>query len=124
MRKIALVLSLVSLASCSSFGWSGRGGNLTDEQRARGLKDPRELADAYDSAHYWQGARRRADGRNNAFGRSLQNIGSFIDRHFWNYDENDPAVNYASDTTMLQHFGRFGASTVIGLPVVEDITRR
>ena len=124
MRKLALVLALIPLASCSTFGWDGQGAGLTKEQRERGLKDVSALASAYETQTFFRGVRRRSDGRNNAFGRDLMNITNFLDRHFWNYDVNDPYVNFPSRTTKLEHIGRFGLNTVSALPLVDEITTR
>ena len=85
MRTFALVLALVPLASCSTFGWEGQGAGVTKEQAARGIKDPAALASTYETQSFFRSVRRRSDGRNNAFGRDLMSITNFIDRHFWNY---------------------------------------
>jgi hypothetical protein len=125
MRKLALVLTILPvLAACKNFGWEGAGGTMSDEQKARGIKDVQALSSAHDTENFWRGARRRSDGLNNAFGRDLMAIQSFWDRYFMNYDASDPYVNYPSDTTRLEHLGRFGMSTVTALPVIDDITRR
>jgi hypothetical protein len=124
MRKLALVLTLLPLAACSTFGWEGQGANLTKEQKERGIKDIAALGSAYESQSFFRDVRRRSDGRNNAFGRDLMSITDFFDRHFWNYDVNDPYVNYPSDTTKFEHFGRFGLMTVSSLPPVDELTNR
>ena len=119
MRKLALVLALLPMAACSSWG-SG----LTPEQEARGIKSVSALSSDYESDAFWTRLRRSADGRSNAFGRDVRNIGDFFDRHFWNYDVNDPYVNFPSNTTKLEHIGRFGLNTVSSLPLVDEITTR
>jgi hypothetical protein len=125
MRKLALVLCLLPLAACSTFGWEGQGsGSVTAEQRNRGIKDVAALSGEYNSQQFFRGVRRRSDGRNNAFGRDLMGMTDFIDRHIWNYNANDPYVNFPSDTTKLEHVGRFGLNTVSGLPLVDEITNR
>lgn len=125
MRKFALVLTILPvLAACQNFGWEGAGGKISPEQKARGIKDVQALSSAHETESFFRGVRRRSDGLNNAFGRDLMSIQSFWDRYFWNYDANDPYVNYPSDTTRLEHVGRFGLSTVTSLPVIDDVTRR
>ena len=124
MRKLALVLTLLPLAACSSFGWEGQGAGLTAEQRKRGLKDVASLSSQYNSQQFFREVRRRSDGRNNAFGRDLMAISDFMDRHLWNYDVNDMYVNYPSDTTKLEHLGRFGMTAVSSLPLVDEVTNR
>ncbi len=123
MRKLALVLTLMPLAACSTFGWEGQSrNNLT--QSGIELASPAALSSAYNSEQFFREVRRRSDGRNNAFGRDLMAISNFIDRHFWNYDVNDMYVNYPSDTTKLEHVGRFGMTVVSGLPLVDEVTNR
>jgi hypothetical protein len=124
MRKLALVLTLLPLAACSSFGWEGQGAGLTPEQKKRGLKDVTALSNEYNSQQFFREVRRRSDGRNNAFGRDLMRISDFIDRHIWNYDVNDMYVNYPSDTTKLEHTARFGLVAVSSLPLVDEVTNR
>jgi hypothetical protein len=124
MRTLALVLAILPLAACQSFGWQGHGTNLTPEQKALGMKDVEALSAQHEADLYWRGVRRRQDGRSNALGRDLAKISTFMDRHFWNYDENDPYINYPTNTTALEHFGRFGLSTVTPLPVIDEVTRR
>ena len=51
-------------------------------------------------------------------------IHQFFDRHLWNYDANDPYINFPSDTTKLEHVGRFGLMTASSLPLVDEITNR
>lgn len=124
MRTIALALLLLPLAACSSFGWDGQGGNLSEEQKKRGIRDVASLSNEYETESFFRGVRRRSDGRNNAFGRDLAKISDFIDRTLWNYDANDPYVNYPSNTTKFEHVGRFGLTTVSGLPIVDELTNR
>ena len=124
MRKLALVLAVLPFAACSSFTWQGRGADLSEEQKARGLKDVTALANEHESQRFFRDVRRRSDGRNNAFGRDLMKISDFFDRHLWNYDVNDPFVNYPSDTTKLEHLGRFTLVTATSLPGVDELTNR
>ncbi len=124
MRKFALVLALLPMAACSTFGWDGQGSGITQEQQQRDIKDVAALANEYDTESFFRGVRRRSDGRNNAFGRDLTSISTFLDRHLWNYDENDPYINFPSRTTKLEHVGRFGLNTVSSLPLVDEITTR
>lgn len=124
MRKLALVLTLLPFAACSSFAWEGQGAGLTEAQKKRGLKDVTALSNEYNSQQFFREVRRRSDGRNNAFGRDLMRISDFIDRHVWNYDVNDMYVNYPSDTTKLEHTARFGLVAVSSLPLVDEITNR
>lgn len=123
MRKLALAVMLMPLCACSSFGWEGRGGGVTEDQKARGLQDVASLAGDYETEAFYRGVRRRMDGRNNALGRDLTSIQDFIDRHVWNYNKNDPYVNYPSDTTSLGQFARFGISTVATLPLVDEVVK-
>jgi hypothetical protein len=124
MRKFAFVLALLPMAACSTFGWDGQGAGLTKEQRQRGIKDVAALANSYETQAFFRSVRRRSDGRNNAFGRDLMSISNFFDRHLWNYNENDPYVNFPSNTTKLEHIGRFGLNTVSGMPFVDELTTR
>ncbi len=124
MRKFALALALLPMAACSTFGWEGQGTSLTQEQRQRGIKDVTALSSQYDTQSFFRSVRRRSDGRNNAFGRDLMSITDFMDRHLWNYDANDPYINTPSDTTKLEHMGRFGLRTFSALPLVDEITTR
>lgn len=126
MRKNALAFALLPmLGACQSFGWSGAGAGVTPEQAERGIMDPTALADANDTETFFASLRRRRDGRTNAFGRDLLKITDFIDRHFFNYSADDPYVNYPSSTTMVDHIGRFGVTSVTGrVPVIDDVTRR
>ena len=124
MRKLALVLTLLPLAACSSFGWDGQGGGLTKEQKSRGIRDVASLTNDYESQTFFRNLRRRSDGRNNAFGRDLMSITDFMDRHFWNYDVNDPYVNYPSDTTKFEHVARWGLTAVSSVPGVDELTNR
>ena len=120
MRKLAIVLTLLPLAACSVFG----GDNVTDEQERRGIKSVASLSSQYESDTFYAGLRQRSDGRNNAWGRDLGMIQDFFDRHFWNYDKNDPYINYPSNTTKLEHLGRFGLTTLTSIPGVDEITTR
>jgi hypothetical protein len=124
MRKFAIVLALLPFAACSTFGWEGQGSSLTPEQQQRGIKDVAALSSDYETQSFFRSVRRRSDGRNNAFGRDLMSVSTFIDRHIWNYDANDPYINFPSNTTKLEHVGRFGLNTVTGLPLVDEITTR
>ncbi|MFK7743206.1 MAG: hypothetical protein AB8H80_23020 [Planctomycetota bacterium] len=124
MRKLALVLALLPATACSTFGWESQGSELTQEQKESGIRSVAALANEYETRTFFRGVRRRSDGRNNAFGRDLMGITRFLDRHIWNYDENDPYVNFPSRTTKLEHIGRFGLNTVSSLPLVDEITTR
>jgi hypothetical protein len=125
MSKLALVLLLVPFAAgCSSFRWEGHGAGVTTEQSKRGIKDVAALSSEYNSQHFFREVRRRSDGRNNAFGRDLNAISEFLDRHLWNYNPNDPYINYPSDTTKLEHTGRFAYMTISSLPLVDEFTNR
>ncbi|MCB9877177.1 MAG: hypothetical protein H6835_06190 [Planctomycetes bacterium] len=125
MRKLALVLALLPFAACSNLvNWEGQGAGLTREQKQRGIKDVAALANKYETETFFRNVRRRSDGRNNAFGRDLMAISDFIDRHFWNYNPNDPYVNYPSNTTKLEHIGRFGLMTASSMPLVDEVVNR
>lgn len=103
------------MAACSTFG-SG----LTAEQEQRGIKSVSALSSDYESGSFWARVRQRNDGRANAFGRDLQSVQNFFDRHFWNYDVNDPYINYPTDTGRMTHVGRFGTTFVASVPVIGD----
>lgn len=124
MRKLALVLTLLPLAACSTFGWEGQGAGISKDQKNRGIKDVAALSNEFNSQQFYREVRRRSDGRNNAFGRDLMSITDFLDRHLWNYNANDPYINYPSDTTKLDHLGRFGLMTLTSVPGVDEITNR
>lgn len=124
MRKLALVLTLLPLAACSTFGWEGQGAGISKDQKNRGIKDVAALSNEFNSQQFYREVRRRSDGRNNAFGRDLMAITDFLDRHLWNYNANDPYINYPSDTTKLDHLGRFGLMTLTSVPGVDEITNR
>jgi len=106
------------MAACTTFGF---GTTLTPEQRQLGIKSVDSLSSDYESGSFWTGVRQRNDGRANAFGRDMQSIQNFFDRHFWNYDINDPYINYPTDTGRMDHLGRFTVTTVASVPVVGDV---
>ena len=124
MRTLALSLLLLPLAACSSFTWQGHGTDLTQEQKELGVKDIAQLSSAYEAESFYRALRRRNDGRSNAFGLNLMKMQDFIDRHFWNYDVNDPYINYPSKTTKLEHLGRFTLYVTTSVPGVDEITNR
>lgn len=124
MRKLALVLALLPAAGCSSFGWEHKNTDASEAQTEGGVKAVESLVNDYNSEQFFRDVRRRSDGRNNAFGRDLMAISDFLDRHLWNYNKNDPSVDYASNTTKLEHVGRFGLVTITSLPLVDEITNR
>ncbi|MBM4060008.1 MAG: hypothetical protein FJ265_02780 [Planctomycetes bacterium] len=117
MRKLALVVLLLPLGACWSSG-------VTAEQEKRGIRSVSSLSSEYERDAFFTRLRQRSDGRNNAWGRDFARIQDFFDRHFWNYDANDPYVNYPSDTTKLEHLGRFGLTTLTSVPGVDEITTR
>lgn len=121
MQKIALALTLLPLAACSSFSWHGQ--DARPDNRVT-MADVTAMASQYDTETFFRDVRRRSDGRNNAFGRDLMQIQDFFDKYFWNYDKNDPTVNYPSDTTKLEHLGRFGLTTLTSVPGVDEIVTR
>jgi hypothetical protein len=124
MRKLALVLTLMPLAACSTFGWDGQGAGISAEQNQRGIRSVSALSSEYQQQRFFREVRRRSDGRNNAFGRDLMSIQDFLDRNLWNYNINDPNVDYPSDTTKLEHIGRFGLMTVSSVPLVDEVINR
>jgi len=124
MRQFAFVLPFALLASCSSFAWEGRGKGVSEQQLRDGLQDVNKLADDYQAQAAWRSVRMRKDGRSNAFGRDLERIQDFVDRHFFNYSKDDPYVNFPTNNTMLDHVGWFGVTAVAGrLPIIDDSTR-
>ena len=125
MRKFALVLALLPMASCSTFfGGPGARETVTAEQRARGIKPVSVLTSAYNQDRYLGAVGRRSAGISNAFGRDLASITSFMDRHIWNYNQNDPYINAPSQATRLQHVGAFGVDFVTAMPLVDEVTSR
>ena len=126
MRKLAIVLTLLPLlGACKNFGWGGsNSSNLTEEQKRHGLKDVATLSSEHEQQVYFQSVRQRIDGRSNALGRDLGDIINFWDKYFWNYDRNDPYVNYPTNTTQLEQVGRFGLNVVTGVPGMDEITKR
>ena len=124
MPKFALVLLTLPIAACSTFRWEGHGAGVSEDQSQRGIKDVAALSREYNSQSFFLEVRRRSDGRNNAFGRDLMSITDFFDRHLWNYNANDPYINYPSDTTKLEHIGRFGLTTLSTVPGVDELTKR
>ena len=124
MRKFALVLALLPLGACSTFSWGGSGTGLTAEQQQRGIKNVTTLANSLETQSFFRSVRRRSDGRNNAFGRDLMSITRFMDRHLWNYDENDPYINIPSNTTKLGHVTRVGVKAFSSFPLVDEFTTR
>lgn len=114
MRKLALLVPLLlATTACQGFTWHGQGSGVTEQQAALGIKSVSELASDYESRTYYRGLRRRMDGRANAFGRDLSSIQSSFGRHFLNYSEDDPYVNYPSNSSSLGHMGRF-TTTFVG----------
>lgn len=111
MRTLALLLSICCFPACS-ITWEGQGSGITKDQAERDIKDISALNSKYEAQEYFTDLRRRQSGRSNAFGRDLRSIGVFIDRHFFNYAENDPYVNYETDTNYVDHLLRFTLSTV------------
>jgi hypothetical protein len=121
MRQHVLALSFLSLAACSSLSWKGR--ETTSNTNPEGV-DPRALANGYESRAFYSDVRRRMDGRSNAFGRDMLKIVDFIDRHFWNYDADDPYVNYSTDTTWFQQLGRFTLYEVSSVPGMDSLLKK
>jgi hypothetical protein len=92
LRSLAWFLAaLPSVAiSCSSFTWKGREGVADPQAAARGIKTIDQLEEEYDSQRYWDFWRRNWDQRVGAIRRDLHEIHRGFDRHFFNYDWNDP----------------------------------
>lgn len=106
MRTLALIVSLLACTACQSFTWQGRGAGVTPEQYARGLQSVDSLAASYETQRFYRDSRRRMDGRANAFSRGLTNIRNTVDRHIFNYNQDDPTLNFPS--------GREGFLTATG----------
>jgi hypothetical protein len=116
MRKLALIVPvLLATAACSNFTWQDQHVNIPDDQLAYGVRDVDTLVREYESAQFYGGVRRRADGVANAFGRDLASIQTTFGRHFLNYSPTDPYVNYKSDTGYLGHLGNFTTTFVTTL---------
>jgi hypothetical protein len=122
MRTFALVIALLPLGACSWFGLDGK--SSYRESGDREIKSVSSLERTHKRNQFFGDLRRRNDGRNNAFGRDLMAIQDFIDRHVWNYNQNDPYVNYSNDTTKLGHVGRFGLMQASTVPGVDEIVTR
>ena len=110
MRFLALLLLICCLPACRTT-WSGQGAGLTDDQRARSIKDVSALSSAYETQANFADLRRRQDGRANAFGRDLRSMGVFVDRYFFNYSPDDPYVNYPTNTGYFDHLMQFTLRT-------------
>ncbi|MBM3974602.1 MAG: hypothetical protein FJ301_10935 [Planctomycetes bacterium] len=134
MRQFALVLTLLPLAACSSMYLDGKDRLYLDSRHAQlgEGENPNQgkvvpvamLTRNYQKNQFWGELRRRSDGRNNAFARDLMSIQDVIDRTIWNYNQNDPYVNYSNDQTKLGHFGRFGLMQASTFPGVDEIVTR
>jgi hypothetical protein len=122
MRQFALVLSLLPLAACSVFGLDGKDTHRSGGERE--IQSVSSLESRHQKNQFFGELRRRNDGRNNAFARDLNGIQDFIDRHIWNYNQNDPYVNYSSNQTKLGHVGRFGLMQASSVPGVDEIVTR
>ncbi len=117
MRILALTISLALLAGCKSFTWEGQNPGISEAQAARGMKDPKTLAAEHSRQLFWAEVRRNMDGRTNALDRDFKNIGTTIDRHFFNYSPDDPYVNFPTDenywSTTLNRAGSFFGTNVM-----------
>ena len=90
-RVLVLIPALaVALTSCGSFTWKGRGSGVDKESAELGIKDPVQLKADYDAERYWSFWRNNWDGRMMAIRRDFHMLHQSIDRHFFNYDWNDP----------------------------------
>lgn len=134
MRQFALVLTLLPLAACSSLYLDGKDRLYVDSRHAQlgEGENPNQskvmpvsvLTRNHQKNQFWGELRRRNDGRNNAFARDLMGIQDFIDRTVWNYNSNDPYVNYSNDQTKLGHLGRFGMMQASSIPGADEIVTR
>lgn len=87
--KLALVGVLALGASCSSFTWSGKKGNVDAEAAAKGVESVATLERKYDTERYWAFWRQDLDNHLAAIGRGLNNIHRSIDRHVFLMDFDD-----------------------------------
>jgi hypothetical protein len=87
--RVALLLVPCLAASCSSFTWKGRGGDVDNDSAALGVKSVSQLKTEYETQRYWAFWRDNWDGRVNGIRRDFQNIRRTLDRHLFNYDWND-----------------------------------
>ena len=111
MRKTLLALPLIlGMASCANFTWQGQGSDQS--AGGRRVKDIAELNRQYETTRLWSSVRARRDGRVNAFGRDLASLMDTLDRHLFNYSPSDPAVNFPTDLTLVDHIGRIGVTAV------------
>ena len=114
IHKLVLVAPLLLLSGCN-LTWPGQG-RATSSDTIRNVSDVAALQSSYDDKKYFGDVKRRADGRENAFGRDLDAITATIDRHLFNYSKDDPYVNYPSTVSNFNHLMRFGIDTTY--PVV------
>jgi hypothetical protein len=94
-RSLVLILATLPAVavSCRSFTWKDRGGDMDAEASARGIKSVDQLEDEYDSRRYWDFWRLNWDQRVLAVRRDLHDLHRGFDRHFFNYDWNDPYLS-------------------------------
>ena len=90
LAKTALVGVLLLGASCESFTWTGRGGDVESEAAARGVLDVESLRNDYETQRFWAHQRDAMAGRGSSMWTGLTNIVETFDRSFLNYSRSNP----------------------------------
>ncbi len=97
MRTLALLVPLLLLATaCQGFSWVDQ--NSRNAVRGDGpltVQDVNSLIQSYNTQQFYRQVRDRSNGRSAAFSRDMSSIRRTIDRHFFNYDWDDPYLNPA-----------------------------
>ncbi|MCC6671417.1 MAG: hypothetical protein IT458_10170 [Planctomycetes bacterium] len=113
---VVALTSLFALPSCVT--WPGQGAGLTEEQLEKGYKDPVARQRAYDNERFYGELRRRWGGWGSAMERDFAHIRSTIDRHFFNFSDTDPLIDYDSQLGLGTATLR-GTTTALGsVPVL------
>lgn len=101
MRTLALLsLCLLFPACASSDGY-----------------DVASLNDRTERSTYYRNLNLRRAGLTNALDRDLNNITTFIDRHFFNYSVDDPYVNFPTRSSRIGKSGGFVLDELIVTPL-------
>ena len=105
LHRVAMLAPLLLLAACN-ISWPGQGRGI-GERPVMDANDVAALQGRYDTQKYFRDAKRHKDGRENAFGRDLDNLTATFDRMFFNYSKDDPYVNHPSTVSNFNHMMRF-----------------
>lgn len=93
LAKTALLGVLLLGASCESFTWTGRSGDVEAEAAERGVKDVETLRNDYDTTRFWARQRDHMAGRGRSLWNGLGRIVETFDRSLLNYSRDDPYAN-------------------------------